>query len=137
MVKVTVFSAHRKYRISKAWIVEIIKSVFRRETISRGAINVIFTTDGYIKKINSVFLGHSYPTDVISFRLDDVGPVEGEIYISLDRARIQAKAFGVPFKNEVKRLVVHGTLHLVGYDDREKNDRARMRLKEDYYISHF
>jgi rRNA maturation RNase YbeY len=85
--------------------------------------------------MNRRFLGHAYATDVISFPLGEGDAVEGELYVNLDRARVQARHYGVTRTHELVRLVVHGTLHLTGYDDRLPEDRRRMRQREDFYLA--
>jgi rRNA maturation RNase YbeY len=78
-----------------------------------------------------MFLGHDEPTDVISFPLEEEVRLEGEVYVNLDRAKEQAKHFGVSFRNEVARLVIHGILHLVGYDDTTTEQARIMKSEED------
>jgi len=134
MKRVTVVSAHKKYRISNADIVKTVRFVLRAEGVKAGDINIVFVTDPYIRRLNKAYLHHSCTTDVISFRLGEGKVVEGEVYVSLDTARKQAKEYHVTFTNEVKRLVIHGILHLLGYDDRRKKDRETMRCKEDAYL---
>jgi rRNA maturation RNase YbeY len=85
--------------------------------------------------MNRRFLGHAYATDVISFPLGEGDAIEGELYVNLDRARVQARQYGVTRTHELVRLVVHGTLHLTGYDDRLPKDRMRMRQREDFYLA--
>ncbi len=85
--------------------------------------------------MNRDFLGHDYITDVISFPLQDGIGIDAEVYVNLDRAKSQAKEYGVLFRNEVLRLVIHGTLHLLGYDDKKVTHKERMRRREDYYLT--
>lgn len=84
--------------------------------------------------MNREFLRHNYPTDVLSFPLEGGANLEAEIYVNLDRARIQAREHGVSFANEVARLVIHGTLHLAGYDDRGKRKAGMMLERQEKYV---
>lgn len=88
-----------------------------------------------MRRINRAFLGHDYSTDVISFPLKDGLGFDGELYINLDRAKTQAKEYDVPYSQEVRRLLIHGTLHLLGYDDTTTKQRKRMQRREDYYLT--
>jgi probable rRNA maturation factor len=95
-------------------------------------------SDKKIREINRKFLGRNQPTDVISFHLGKTGfeeSVWGEIYISEERAREQAKDYGVAFQEELARLVIHGILHLVGYDDADEISRKRMEKRENHFLN--
>lgn len=100
-------------------------------------INYIFCSDEYLKDINVKYLNHDYYTDIITFpyREDDV--IQSDIYISVDRVAENAKDYDVPFEDELRRVMIHGLLHLMGYDDHEESDIAVIRAKEDYYIGVF
>jgi rRNA maturation RNase YbeY len=84
--------------------------------------------------MNERFLGHRYETDVFSFPLEPLPALEGEVYVNLDRAATQARRYAVPFATEVARLAVHGTLHLLGYDDHRPADIRKMRAAEDRHL---
>lgn len=105
--------------------------VLRDEGYRAGEISVVCVSDGVSRRMNRRFLGHDYATDVISFPLGEGDTIEGELYVNLDRARVQARQYGVTATHELARLVVHGVLHLTGYDDRTVDDRKRMRFRED------
>lgn len=100
-------------------------------------VNIIFSDDKLLKKLNSCFRRKKRPTDVLSFPADPETGLLGEVYISIDTARRQAAAHGTTLSNEVLRLVCHGLLHLCGYDHHRKNDAAHMRIKEDRYLKGF
>ncbi|HAL55155.1 MAG TPA: rRNA maturation RNase YbeY [Bacteroidetes bacterium] len=112
-----------------------IYSVLETESASLAALSVVFVGDGYIREINKRFLRHDDVTDVIAFSLEGGLGVDGEVYVNLDRAKKQAKEYGVSFREETRRLLVHGTLHLLGYDDATGRARARMREREDYHLA--
>lgn len=98
------------------------------------AVTVILMSDDDLLQLNREFLKHDYYTDVITFVLEEE-PLEGEIYISVDRAREQALEYKVTLHNEVCRLAIHGALHLAGYDDGTESEREAMRVLEDTYLT--
>ncbi len=128
---VSVFNAHRRYRMSKARVQRYVKKVLGRRN---GLISIVFVDSHRCKSINRTFLGQNFVTDVISFPLDPLPHLEGEVYVNLDRAKQQAKEYNVSFENEVARLVIHGTLHLIGYDDVNASDAKEMKLKENAHV---
>ena len=85
--------------------------------------------------MNKRYLRHNRVTDVIAFSLPDGRTIGGEVYVNLDQARRQARDYGVGFQTEVKRLVIHGTLHLLGYRDSSPSLRTKMSRREDYYLA--
>lgn len=95
-----------------------------------------FCSDEYLLKINREHLNHDYLTDIITFDLsDDSGYIEGDIYISIDRVKDNARQMGVAMGLELKRVMVHGLLHLMGYGDKTKKEKIEMRAKEDAYLA--
>ena len=98
------------------------------------SISVIFINNGEIRKLHKKFLKKSVSTDIITFDLGEDNNIEGEIYINLDKAKIQAKNYQVSLMNEISRLIIHGCLHLAGYDDNNHKNRKIMKLKEDNYV---
>lgn len=98
-------------------------------------VQVVFGNDEYLKDLKSRFLGQSVYTDVIAFNLNETDePLEGEIYISPQRARENSRRYHQPYRRELLRLVVHGCLHLVGHEDDTSQQEARMRVLEDHYL---
>lgn len=101
-----------------------------------GSINFIFCSDSYLHGINLEYLKHDTFTDIITF--DYSTPSEGlsgDIYISIDRVKENAKQFEVTFVNELHRVMIHGMLHLAGYKDKTAGEKKAMGAKEDYYLS--
>ena len=111
--------------------------LFKKEKIPVDKLNYIFCSDKYLLQINKQFLNHDFYTDIITFDLSETNKIIGEIYISLDRVKDYAIQNGVPFKEELVRVVFHGALHLCGYKDKRKIEIQTMRVKEDYYIKAF
>jgi probable rRNA maturation factor len=113
-----------------------ISSVFRKEGVKLGGLNYIFCTDKRLLKINQDFLKHDYYTDIITFEINPKGqPIEGEIYISVDRVKENAHLLGISFKQELLRVILHGALHLCGYKDKTPSQIKEIRQKEEFYLS--
>lgn len=97
-------------------------------------LNFVFCTDDFLLKINQSYLSHDDFTDIITFCLNE-HPIQGEIYISIDRVRENATELSILFEEELKRVMSHGILHLVGFRDKTATDIVIMRKKESEYIS--
>ena len=115
------------------------RQVLEDEQLPVDEINIILTGDAYLRTLHRDFLKDDTFTDVITFDLSDPGAKEtsGEIYISADRANIHAAEFAVPLRQEIARLIIHGILHLKGYDDHTENNRRQMRAREDFYLEKY
>ena len=106
--------------------------------VSTGAVSVAVVDDPAIHRLNRKFLEHDYATDVLSFLLERAGDhLEGEVIVSSDTAKRSAAQFGWTPENELLLYVIHGTLHLVGYDDSQPDLLAEMRRQQQHYLSHF
>jgi probable rRNA maturation factor len=125
---------HPSLRFPAAEARRCVRTVHRGERATGGAVAIVFTTSRYIHRVNRTYLRHDRPTDVIAFPLRDEAGTEDEIYVNLDYARAQAREYGVSFREETRRLIVHGCLHLLGYRDKNAADRRRMRAREDRYL---
>ena len=104
-----------------------------KETID--AVNVLFCSDRKIIKYNREYLNHDYETDIITFRYDGEGFTESDIIISVETVKRNSLLYKSGFRNEIYRVVIHGILHLCGYEDGTAKQKARMRKKEDYYLN--
>jgi len=94
-------------------------------------INYIFCSDEHLRKVNIDYLNHDYYTDIITFdNAETTHEVQGDLYISIDRVRENAQDFGVTFETELHRVMIHGILHLIGYEDDTDEAEAEMRLLE-------
>jgi probable rRNA maturation factor len=115
-------------------LVDAIERVLRGEAVVEADISLAIIDDARIRELNARYLNHDYATDVLSFLLDSgPGYVEGEIIVSAEMAVARSAEFGWSAADELLLYVVHGTLHLVGYDDHELDDRAKMRAREERY----
>jgi probable rRNA maturation factor len=113
-----------------------INRIIHKEGYRAGEISIIFCTDPYLSEINIKYLKNNTLTDIITFDLSEKpGTIQGDIYISVERAKENAKAFKVSLKAETSRLIVHGLLHLAGYKDKTPEEKKVMTVKEDYYLS--
>lgn len=112
-----------------------IHDVITREEKSTGEITYIFCSDNYLHKINLEHLQHDTFTDIITFNYCIEETINADIFISIDRVKENAVSFNNTFQNELSRVIIHGILHLVGYDDKSKLDKETMRSKEDFYLS--
>lgn len=100
-----------------------------------GELNYIFCDDEYLLRINQDFLNHDTLTDIISFDYSVGNELHGDIYISVDRVRENAKDYSVSFDEELARVMIHGVLHYCGYKDKTDDDQFIMTSKEDYYLA--
>jgi rRNA maturation RNase YbeY len=115
------------------WIGRIVIS----ESKDYGQLDFIFCDDEYLLKINQDYLDHDTYTDIITFPYGDMNVIVGDIFISIDRVKDNATDFGVDFELELKRVMAHGVLHLLGFGDKNEEEALQMRLKEDEKIKLF
>lgn len=120
----------KEKRLTSRWL----KFVAESEAKRLGDISVIFCSDNYILDVNIKYLGHDYYTDIITFDYCEGDRLSGDLFISIDSVRENASFYGVDFPTELNRVIVHGLLHLIGYDDHSEEDIAMMRSKENYYL---
>jgi len=109
--------------------------IFKREGVLVQSVDYIFCTDEYLLSINQTFLKHDDYTDIVTFNFSGNNePVIGEIYISVERIKENAKEFKTSLNQEIHRVMFHGVLHLCGYKDKSKVQRLLMRSLEDKYL---
>jgi len=119
-------------RKTKSWLQSIIKA----EGFTLNQLNYIFCSDEYLLNVNRQYLEHDFYTDIITFdNSEEEAVVEGDIFISIDRVKDNAQELNKPFEEELLRVLAHGILHLVGYDDHEDEQKHEMRAKEDFYLT--
>lgn len=131
------FSEGVSYRLEhekdvQQWLLELIG----QENLKAGVINYIFCNDDYLLELNQKFLERNTLTDVIAFDYrEEENEVSGDVFISIERTRENAKKYNQAPENELLRVIVHGLLHLCGYDDSTPAQKEEMTLKEDKYLS--
>ncbi len=116
--------------MTRSWLLDTI----RDEQRSTGEISIIFCSDDHLYHMNVQYLDHDTLTDVITFPSSNK-LVAGDIFISIDRVAENARDLSVSFLHELHRVMVHGTLHLIGYHDDDPEKKAAMRNREDYHLS--
>ena len=113
-----------------------IKKVIKKEKSTFGDINIIFCTDTHLLSINKQYLNRDNYTDVISFNYSEKKKISGDIYISVDRVKDNATKYKVSFSNELHRIIIHGVLHLLEYDDYTEEEKQVMHSKENIYLGY-
>lgn len=124
------FSLEKQHLFQK-WI-ETILSEYNKQA---GNLNIIFTSNDYLLEINRKYLNHDYYTDVISFDDSEGNVIAGDIFVSIDQVKINSKFHNVGFINELCRVMIHGVLHLVGFDDADEAQQQDMRKLEDHALN--
>ncbi len=114
-------------RILKNWI----KQVVLQHRFKLGDINIILVNDEKLYELNTEVLNHDTYTDIITFNYNEKNILSGDLFISIDRVRENAGKFAVPETEEFYRVIIHGVLHLLGFDDKTKQKKTIMRQKED------
>ncbi len=110
-----------------------LKEIASKEDNTLSDLSYVFCDDAQITSINRQFLQHDYPTDIITFPYE-YHPVEAEIYISIPTVRANAMRFGVSFESEYLRVIAHGLLHMLGYNDKTEKERDEMTRQENKTI---
>jgi rRNA maturation RNase YbeY len=124
--------------VNRKGLREFINYISKKERTQFSELNFIFCSDQYLLEINKNFLRHNYNTDIITFDLSDNNKYKkGEIYISVDRVKDNAKTFNKFIYNELHRVLFHGLLHLCGYKDKKPDEIFLMRKKEDFYLDKY
>ena len=118
---------------TKAWIKQIIADHGK----ICGNISYIFTDDEQVLNVNKQYLNHDYYTDIITFDYVEKDIINGDIFISVDRVKDNAKMFNTTFDNELHRVIIHGVLHLLGFKDHSPKDEKIMRQKENESLEKF
>ena len=118
-------------QLNNRWLKMVAESEIKR----LGDISIIFCSDNYILDVNMKYLQHDYFTDIITFDYCEGSRLSGDLFISVDSVKENSVFYGTEFSEELNRVIVHGLLHLIGYDDHSDEEKKTMRAKEDYYLS--
>lgn len=117
----------------KSWI----KLIVNANNFNIGELSIIFCSNNYILNINKKFLCHDYFTDIITFNYNEANLLSGDIFISLETVTTNAVEFGAEFDVELRRVIIHGILHLIGFDDLTDDDKKVMRQHENLALLQF
>lgn len=112
-----------------------IKNILTRENLELGELSFVFCSDDFLHEMNQKYLAHDTLTDIITFDYREGNRISGEIYISTDRVEENAKDFSVSFQDELHRVMIHGVLHICGYNDSTDAEKELMRIKEDWALA--
>ena len=107
----------------------------QNESFIAGDVSIVFTSDEYLLNLNRESLNHDYYTDIITFDYCQENTINGDLFISIDRVKENAKEFNEPFSQELSRVIIHGVMHLCGYKDKTNEEELLMREKENFYLS--
>jgi probable rRNA maturation factor len=137
MASINFFSESISFKLThpvkiRRWLIEVAAT----EGVSVVQLNYIFCSDDYLLQINKDYLNHETYTDIVTFdNSEEANELEGDIFLSIPRVRDNANQLNQSFDVELKRVMVHGLLHLVGYKDKSAAEKRIMREKEDHYLS--
>ena len=121
--------------VNKSFLKTWLKTCILNERFKLSELNYIFCSDAYLLGLNQTYLSHETFTDVITFdHANKKGQIEADIFISIDRIKENAETYQQTEKDELHRVMIHGILHLFGYQDKTEQDKMRMREKENYYL---
>lgn len=135
---ITIADTVKNQEINKGDLENIARKIFLEKGWQNIALNIVLVDDAFITDLNKQYLNKKTTTDVISFVLerdDKVMSLEGEVYANLAQIKRQAIEYEVSFKNELFRIVIHGILHLIGYDDQQISEKEEMTKQENYFLS--
>ncbi len=133
-----IYNKRRPYTIKIKKAKKTINQIFKNENKNIDYLNYIFCTDEYLLEINQQYLSHDTFTDIVTFDLSNSkSDVNGEIYISIDRVKENAKQLKVQLESELARVIFHGALHLCGYKDKTKVEKRLMRAKEEEFLVYY
>ena len=137
MINVQIETDQKLVKLKEKSILKLVSVVMKSEDIKTAEILLIFTTDNVLMELKKKYFNQEHYTDVIAFRLNDYNEdkVEGEIYISVPQVRKNAKQYNQAFNNELSRIIIHGSLHLLNYKDKTPQEKINMTEKEDYFLN--
>ena len=135
---ISITNIHQQHRVDDSVILGLVQLVCQTEEATIEDLSIVLSDHPTVLALNRTYLDHEYETDVLSFPLNDAqdsSVVDGEIYVDLDTAFERCSEFGVTFEAETYRYIVHGLLHLLGYSDETPALKARMKTREDMYLT--
>ncbi len=138
MIKNLFITNSTKNKLRKSTVHNFISRLKSDLNFEIDSLVINFVTADQIKPINKEYLGHNYSTDIITFNYSGENyTLDGEIFISLDDASLFAKKYNVSLENEILRLIIHGFLHMIGYDDKVEKDKKKMKRLENSLVNKY
>lgn len=137
MSRTIVINTEKKFPIEKRFVKKIFLELSEVLKFEFCRIEVSFVSDKTIQIINKEYLNHDWATDIITFNYAESDVLDCELIISYETAFDNANKFNVDYNSEIVRLLIHGILHVVGYDDKKQSDRKRMKRKENFLVKLF
>jgi probable rRNA maturation factor len=131
------FNEIPRFYLDRNQLSSCIKDIIETEARKAGKVAIIFCNDDYLIKVNNEYLNHDYYTDIITFNYNNGSIINGDLLISVERVKENAELYKDSFERELFRVIFHGILHLIGYDDKDENSEKTMRMKEDFYLKKF
>ena len=128
------FEEIKAFPLRKRYLESKIKNLLNGEGFKGGEISLVFCSDEYLLKMNKRYLNHDYYTDIITFDYVDGSLISGDLFISYDRLRENSRKENVTLESELYRVVFHGILHLIGYNDKSDAEKELMTKKENEYL---
>jgi len=128
MIRVDIKDMQKRIKVDRKFIRRVVRETLKREA-KGGEVSIVLTHNEYIRQLNRKYRSVDRATDVLAFPMDE--EILGDIVISLEKAKEQALVYRESFKNEVGRLVIHGILHLIGYDDSSRGSLKKMHAREE------
>jgi len=137
-MEIAVENQQKKLRLKSTQISKIAKTILHREGVKKANLSIVFVTSQKIRNLNKEYLGRSYATDVLAFDLSERGSktLQGDIIISTDAVIKNARLFNIDQSEELSLYVIHGILHLLGFDDHRQIDIKKMRKKEEEMLKY-
>ncbi len=135
---VSISNAHKTYSLDEQTIVALVLRICEKEEATLTSLSIVLSDHKTVLSLNQDYLAHDYVTDVLSFALNDeeeLRVVDGEIYVDLDTAFERCEEFAASFEHEAYRYIVHGLLHLIGYEDNTAEKKEQMHFKENLYLA--
>ncbi|MBE9469252.1 MAG: rRNA maturation RNase YbeY [Bacteroidetes bacterium] len=129
------FESTKEFPLKKLEIKNWLNKVIINENYESGDLNIIFCSDVYLIEINKKYLSHDYYTDIITFNYCEDKIISGDVYISTDRINENTSIYSTSFQNELNRVMVHGILHLLKYNDKTEEEKKEMTSKENQYLN--
>ncbi len=137
MAELTITNEYTQFSIDTSAVNKLVTQIIEMLSLKVATLSIVFVENQQIQQLHQQFFNDNSPTDIITFPLNNPGePIEADLVISLEMAQENAKYYGVSVEEEIKRLIIHGLLHLAGWKDESPDQQRAMRKKEDDLLKH-